>query len=311
MPASSASTEDVEGAPLRVARLAHDQRATDLHEIALDRGRELRRHQIARSDASFRRRRHAENLLAAGADDHEIVRTAAASQIGLDIRHHLVLPAAGPNGIAKDHIGFVRQLRRAPERRDLRRQLVHQQPVDHCRAVLECEAAALVGEPVRQQATRRGREAMIGHPLEPRARGAGDVGGEMDGYPRCLRLGALGFGCAVEKKLGGAVGRHHHDAVAFQDAEIGGIAQIIALPGIAVEHHVLDARLRHGGEHASAPLLGQQHAPTPPRSRAPARSRSRAAPLPVKRNQRRCPARSRCDRAEADRPTRRRRRYGR
>ncbi len=75
-----------------------------------------------------------------------------------------------------------------------------------------------------------------------------------------LRLGALGFRGAVEKQLDRAVGRHQRDAVAFEDAEIGAIAQIVALPGIAVEHEVLDAGLGHGGEHASAPLLGQQHA---------------------------------------------------
>ena len=72
--------KDAEGAPLRRARLAHDQRAADLREIALDRGRQLGRHQIACGDAALRGRRHAENILAAGADDHEIVGAAAAAK---------------------------------------------------------------------------------------------------------------------------------------------------------------------------------------------------------------------------------------
>src|SRR4029450_2117730 len=88
-------TEDIEGTALRVGCLADDQRAANLGEIPCDRGRELRRHQIAGSDAAFRRRRHAEYVLPAGADDHEIIRTPAAAPIGLDVCHHLVLPAAG------------------------------------------------------------------------------------------------------------------------------------------------------------------------------------------------------------------------
>ena len=248
-------TEDAEGKALRVGCLADDQRAANLGEVPLDRRRELRRHQIAGSDAAFRRRRHAEYVRPAGADDHEIVGTPSAPQIGLDVRHHLVLPPPGLYRVAEHGIGVVRHLRRAPQRRDLRRQLVHEQPVEERGRILEREAAAFVREPIRQEAKRRGSEAMVDHPLEPRANGAGDVGCEMDFYSRRLRLGTLGFGGAVEEKLGRAVGRHQRDAVTLEDAEIGGIAQVIALPGVAIEHHVLDAGIRHGCEQMSAPRL--------------------------------------------------------
>src|SRR5580692_8255569 len=43
--------------------------------------------------------------------------------------------------------------------------------------------------------------------------------------------------------------------MAFENAEIGAVAQIVALPGIAVEHHVADAGLAHGGHEALATFL--------------------------------------------------------
>ena len=201
-------TEDIEGTALRVGCLTDDQRAANLGEIPCDRRRKLGRDQIAGSDAAFRRRCHAEYILPPGADDHEIVRTPAAAQIGLDVRHHLVLPAARLYRVAEHGIGVVRHLRRTPKRRDLRRQLVHQQPVEEHGGILEREAAAFVREPIRQEATRRGSEAIIGQPVEPRTNGAGDVGCEMDFGARRLGFGTLGFGCAVQEELGGAIGCH-------------------------------------------------------------------------------------------------------
>src|SRR5215813_5835924 len=112
-----------------------------------------------------------------------------------------------PGFTAAEHgIGVVRHLRRVPQRRDLRRQLVHEQPVEKRGTIFEREAAAFVREPIRQEATRRGGEAMVGHPIEPGTDSAGDVGCEMDLYSRRLRFGTLGFGRTVEEKLGGAVG---------------------------------------------------------------------------------------------------------
>ena len=73
--------------------------------------------------------------------------------------------------------------------------------------------------------------------------------------PGTSSLGALGFGGAVEKKFDLAVGRDQRDAVAFEDAEIGAVAQVVALPGVAVEHDVVDAGLAHGGHEALAPFL--------------------------------------------------------
>jgi hypothetical protein len=101
---------------------------------------------------------------------------------------------------------------------------------------------------------------MVSQELKPRADGARDIGAEMDLDAGRLRLGALGFDRAVEKKLGRAVGRDQRDAMALENAEIGAVAQIVALPGIAVEHHRLDAGLSHGTEQTSAAFLSQHAA---------------------------------------------------
>ena len=83
---------------------------------------------------------------------------------------------------------------------------MHEQPIEERGRILEHEAAAFVCEPMRQEAKWRGSEATIGHPLESRTDGTGEIGCEMDFYSRRLHLGALGFGRAVEEKLGRAVG---------------------------------------------------------------------------------------------------------
>src|SRR5262249_61047065 len=75
--------------------------------------------------------------------------------------------------------------------------------------------------------------------------------------PRGSGCSLLASGRVVEEKLEGPAGCHECDAVALEDAEIGRIAQVVALPGIAVEHDVLDAGIRHGGEQMSAPRLRQ------------------------------------------------------
>ena len=87
---------------------------------------------------------------------------------------------------------------------------------------------------------------MIGDTIEPRTDRARNIGREMDLHAGHLRLGALRFGGAVEKKLDFSVGSQERDAVAFENAKIRGVAQIVALPGVTVEHEVLDAGLLHG-----------------------------------------------------------------
>ena len=93
----------------------------------------------------------------------------------------------------------------------------------------------------------------------------------MHAHARHFQLGALGVGRAIEIKFDRAVGRMQRDAVAFENAEIGAVAQVIALPGIAVKH--ADDRCRPRASPSasrcrrSSPsicLVRHPPAPTPP-----------------------------------------------
>ena len=74
-------------------------------------------------------------------------------------------------------------------------------------------------------------------------------------HGRCFQFRALSLGSAVEIKLGGAICRNERDAVAFENAEIGAVAQVIALPGIAVKQEVIDAGVAHRRRKPLPPLV--------------------------------------------------------
>ena len=78
--------------------------------------------------------------------------------------------------------------------------------------------------------------------------------------PGASDLGALGVGGAVEEQLDRAVGRDHRDAVAFEDAEIRDVAQVVALPGVAVDHHLVDAGRLPSPRAAAAARVGEARA---------------------------------------------------
>jgi hypothetical protein len=165
------------------------------------------------------------------------------------------LSPARPHRVQKRDIGFVGNLRRAAHRRDFARALVHQEPVDQRGRIVELEILRRIREPTRQETPRRGGNTRVGDTIEPRADDACNVGSEVHLRLRCFELGALGVGGAVEEQFDLAVGRYQRDTVTFENAEIGAVAQIIALPSIAVQDHVADAGLAHGGREALAPFL--------------------------------------------------------
>ncbi len=53
-----------------------------------------------------------------------------------------------------------------------------------------------------------------------------------------------------------AVAAHDRERLAFQDAEVGGVAQIIALPGVAVDQEHVEPGLLHRVGEALAALVG-------------------------------------------------------
>ena len=56
-----------------------------------------------------------------------------------------------------------------------------------------------------------------------------------------IERGAVGLQRAVEIERDMAVAAHDRERLALQNAEVGGIAQVVALPGIAVDQQHVEA----------------------------------------------------------------------
>ncbi len=134
---------------------------------------------------------------------------------------------------------------------------MHEEAVEECGRVVEREAARGIGQETRQEAARRGGDTAIAEPAQMRRHRGRDLGRQMEREPRRLAFGALDLGRAVEEELHLAVAGHDGDAVSLQNAEIRRIAQVIALPGIAVDDERVDPRLRHRLGDTTAPFLPQ------------------------------------------------------
>ena len=139
-----------------------------------------------------------------------------------------------PHRRTERRVGVVGERCGAVHRIDLGRKLVHEQLVEERGPVFEYEAAVIANERARQQAPWRRGHAGLAKEHKPRGDRAADVPVGAHHRARHFCLGALGFGRAVEMELRRAVGGHDRHTVPFQDAEVRGIAQIVALPGIAV-----------------------------------------------------------------------------
>ena len=58
---------------------------------------------------------------------------------------------------------------------------------------------------------------------------------------RAVERGAVGLQRAVDVERDVAVAAHQRQRLAFEDAEVGGVAQVIALPGVAVDQQHVEA----------------------------------------------------------------------
>ena len=137
---------------------------------------------------TLRWRRHAEHVLAARADDHEIVRAAAAAQMRFDVGDDLELATARPHRLTKLRICLVGDPRGRSHRLDLAAELVHEQLVEQRRRVIQYKAARRIGEPTRQESSRRRGKPLVGDTVKPRADGADDIRREMHRDARRLEL---------------------------------------------------------------------------------------------------------------------------
>ncbi len=69
---------------------------------------------------------------------------------------------------------------------------------------------------------------------------------------------AVGLDRAVEIERH-AVLAHHGQRLAFQDAEVGGVAEIVVLPGVAVEQEDVDPLARHLLQEPRPAVCGHRH----------------------------------------------------
>ena len=126
--------------------------------------------------------------------------------------------------------------------------LQHQQPVEH---------GGGVGHPAlppffhaatarRQMPARAGRDLPVAEARDRLVRLLHDVG-DGDGVEAgAFDRGAFGLGGIVEIKRHLAVAPDDGNALALENAEVGGVAQVVVLPGIAVQHDRVEAGPLHG-----------------------------------------------------------------
>ena len=85
---------------------------------------------------------------------------------------------------------------------------------------------------------------------------ADQVGREHDLDARAVERGAVGLQRAVDIERDMAVATHDRERLALQDAEVGGVAQIVTLPRVAVDQQHVEAGFLHRIGEALAALVG-------------------------------------------------------
>ena len=162
----------------------------------------------------------------------------------LGLGDQLVVGAARPRRVAEHRIALVGDLAGAADGVDLRWHLAHQQPVEKRRAVAEIEVLGAGRDLARDEPRRRSANAAVVEAVERLVDAVKQVGRMHDRDAVAFKLRAVGLERAVEVERD-AVLADDGDRLPFQDAEVGGVAQIIVLPGVAVEDEHVGAFLRH------------------------------------------------------------------
>ena len=122
--------------------------------------------------------------------------------------------------------------------------LAHQQAIEEGGPVAEVEVLGTRRNLARDQARRRGADAVVAQAVERGVDLAEQVRRVHDLDAGAFECRAVGFQCTVEIERN-AVLAHDGKRLTFQDAEIGGVAQIVVLPRVAVEQQRVEALARH------------------------------------------------------------------
>ena len=224
--------------------LADDERAADLGIVAVDAGRELGGHHVAALELLAARRRHAAHLRPADADDLEIVVDTLGAEEGLRLRDQLVVGATRTRRVTEHRVAFVRDLAGAADGVDLGGELAHQQAVEERRAVAQVEVLGARRELARDQPCRRGADAAVAQPVERLVDFVQQIGGVHDLDAVAFQRGTVGLDGTVDIECD-AILAHDRERLAFEDAEVGGVAQIVVLPGVAVEQQDVEPLAHH------------------------------------------------------------------
>src|SRR6266853_3352880 len=110
-----------EGPLLRLARFSEHEGAADLRVITVHARGQLGRHQVAGREAPFRRRMHPAHFAAAGAQDLEILRTAAGAEESFHFRDERIFRPPDARRFAKNCVALVGEYGGAAQRLDLGR----------------------------------------------------------------------------------------------------------------------------------------------------------------------------------------------
>ena len=177
-----------------------------------------------------------------------------ASELG----DQLVVRPARARRVHEHPVAFVGDFDGTADRGDFAVHLAHEQPVDEGGLVAEIERRGARRDPAWQQALRRGADALIAQPVQCAIHLSDEIARVDHLDAGTIQLRAVDLERTVEIERDVTVIAHERQRLAFEDAEVGGVAQIVALPGIAVDEQRVEAGVRHGRDE-TCPAIVSDH----------------------------------------------------
>ena len=171
-----------------------------------------------------------------------------------------VVRPAGARSIHEDLVAFVGKLCRAADRGDLGLHLAHQQAINEGGLVADIERLGAGSDPAREKALRRGPDPIIAQPVQYGI-DLGDEFGCVDHFGGgTIQFGTVNLERAVEVEGDMAVIANECQRLSFENTEVRGVTQIIALPGIAIDQQHIEAGFRHHPDE-TCPAIVSDHDP--------------------------------------------------
>lgn len=122
------------------------------------------------------------------------------------------------------------------------RRLVEQQAVDQIGAVGQVPRNPGPGDAVGHRGGRHRGDEPVSHSLQAVDHGADDIFRPRDGSIGTGEARAVGLGRTVDENLGFSVGQYDRERIPFDRREIGGVAQVVALPRVSADQNAVEPR---------------------------------------------------------------------